>query len=256
MGGEPTIHPHFHKFIAYAQEKFPFVHIFTNAINENIRSVNLRENDSIVYNFTFSKFINANQLLLDKPGKRALEVQIGVLTPTETIMSEIERVCSISPNRLFCVLTLDCTENIFKNKEVLKTKYLEVWNYCCDNEILLYQDHKIPLCWLAGTNIPMVFNTSSLCSMQCAGLIDAQGNLKHCNQFPDTLINIFQDGKLLPYEIICNYLRSAHYKIEGISLDKICKSCILFGEQCNGGCFIAKQNISASDIVHNSVFPT
>lgn len=255
MGGEPTIHPLFNEFILYAQSKFKYVHVFTNAINDIIINLRLREDDCIVYNFAFSKCINSDKLLLQQPGKRALEIQIGVNTHVEHLLNEILRVYSLATDKVTCVLTMDCTENIFKNKSILREKYLKIWKYCQDNKIPLYQDHKIPLCWLAGTGIPVLYNDTSICDIQCAGLIDAQGNLKHCNQFPEPLINIFDNEKILPYEIICNYIKLAHHNIAKTALEKICISCIFYGSKCNGGCFISKSKIYAQDIINNSIFP-
>lgn len=255
MGGEPTIHTDFSRMVEYAQQKFQYVHIFTNSINDNITEVNLRENDSIIYNFNFSKCITLSKLLPNSLGNRALEIQISTSTDEEKILPEILRIYKLQPQRVTCVLTLDCTENIFIYKDVLIKKYKRIWDFCEQNSIPLYQDHKIPLCWIYGTQIPIIHDKKSICSIDCAGLIDASGNLKHCNQHPNELVNIYDGENLLPYDIICNYLKLAHNKIEQVALEKICITCVLYGRNCNGGCFTSKEHITKDDILKFSDFP-
>ena len=255
MGGEPTLHHDFYRMVEYAQSKFAYVHIFTNAINDIISNVQLREEDSIVYNFNFSKSLTFSKLLPNQPGKRALEIQINSSTDEERLLLEINRIYMLLPQKVICVLTLDCTENIFLEREVLVKKYIRIWKYCEQKSIPLYQDHKIPLCWIYGTEVPIIHEKKSICNIECAGLIDSNGNLKHCNQFPNELINIYDNGKLLPYKIICNHLKLAHNKIEQKALEKICTTCVLYGKNCNGGCFISKDNITRDDIINCSNFP-
>ena len=58
MGGEPTLHPEFKDFVAYSQTKFAHIHLFTNGVTNKLQQLNLREGDSIVYNFRFADSLN------------------------------------------------------------------------------------------------------------------------------------------------------------------------------------------------------
>ncbi len=255
MGGEPTLHPEFKDFVAYSQTKFAHIHLFTNGVTNKLQQLNLREGDSIVYNFRFADSLNEEKLLLRQPGKRAIEIQINASANPEKIIKDIQRVSSIDANRIVNVLTLDCTANIFLCKDEFVRKYVSIWKYCLAHNYKLYQDHKIPLCWLYGTDIPLIYDTESKCKIECSGLIDASGYLKYCNQYQEPLIQIFDNGKIIPYDIILNYLKQAHYKIQHDVLSKICKSCILYDKNCNGGCFMGKDYILCSDVINNTRFP-
>ena len=87
MGGEPTLHPNFNLLIQIAQEHFEMVSIFTNAINNKIQTISLREKDGINYNFRFYSYLSSDKLLLDQPGYRALEVLISVDGDIEAIFN-------------------------------------------------------------------------------------------------------------------------------------------------------------------------
>lgn len=116
MGGEPTIHPYFLDFINIAQKNFDEITIFTNAINDSISSINLRENDKIVYNFKFAKVINSKKLLVAQLGKRALEVQILKNLNVDVTKNNILRIFKLFP-KIEVYLTLDCTINIFSERD-------------------------------------------------------------------------------------------------------------------------------------------
>lgn len=255
MGGEPTMHPNFNTFVTVAQDYFEYVHIFSNGLTKNITSWFPRDTDSIIYNFRFADYLTPEKLMLDKAGKRGLEIQITKDVCINSLFDSIWRVCSFDKDRITAIFTLDCTSNIFKNREIVIDKYVKLWNKCQDVGIKLYQDHKIPICYLYKSTIPLLYKASSVCSIKCSGLIDANYNLVYCNQYPYKLINMFSSNGIIPFEILCNYLKMEHLRHQNIALQKICKDCIFYDANCNGGCFISKDDISRKDILDNTNFP-
>lgn len=252
MGGEPTLHPDFQTMTVIAQSYFKGVAIFTNGLSQNIQKFNPRKTDTITYNFRFSKKISRKNLMLDKLGGRGLEIQISENTNVDLLLDEIKHF--VSYGKLRINFTLDCTENIFLHRKEIATKYEKLWFQCKEMGILAGKDHSVPLCFLYGTKIP-VKSAKSICRLDCTGLIDADYNLRHCNQFSDHLINMFVGDRIIPYNILVNYLTSKHIKLQDTVLDKICKDCVFYGKNCNGGCFIAKNNITKDDIINNTDFP-
>lgn len=252
MGGEPTLHPDFCELTKIAQKYFKGVSVFTNGMSSKLQEFVPRKSDSITYNFRFSKKISVENLMLDKLGNRSLEIQISEKTNVDELMSEIKRFKSYG--NVLVTFTLDCTENIFLHRKEIASVYENIWLQCKDAKIKMGKDHSVPLCFLYGTKIPMP-KPKSICQLHCTGLIDADYNLRHCNQFSEKLINMFVDDRIIPYKILVNYLMSKHLKLQDIALDKICKDCVFYGKNCNGGCFIAKDNISREDIIKNTDFP-
>ncbi|MBR4325507.1 MAG: radical SAM protein [Bacteroidales bacterium] len=253
MGGEPTLHPDFGKVMKIAQKYFKHVSLFTNGLNDNLKVFKPRKKDGIVYNFKFSKKFTADTLMLDKKGSRSLEIQVSEKTDVKSLMEEIKRVYSFGEH-IRLNLTLDCTENIFLHRKEISDVYVNLWNQCKQNGINPGKDHVVPLCFLYGTKIP-VHNLDTQCRLECTGLIDADYNLRHCNQFSEHLINMFEGDKIIPYKILINYLRTTHMELQTKILNKICKDCVFYETNCNGGCFIAKDNISREDIIRNTDFP-
>ena len=254
MGGEPTTHPNFTKLMTIAQEHFERVGLFTNGINDKIMEYTPRQTDTITYNFKFSKKIHLEKLLPDYPGARLLEVQIQATTDVDRLKNEIYRVASMYPN-VIVTLTLDCTANIFSEKELIMPIYNNVLNFLSENHIHTKKDHKVPVCFSYGTKFPIT-EKGAICDINCAGLIDAEGNLKYCNQHSETLTNMFnEDGSVLQPEIMMNYLSMKFKNIQYTSLSKICKDCVFYDKYCNGGCFISKDIISKSDIYQNTLLP-
>ncbi|MBO7597470.1 MAG: radical SAM protein [Bacteroidales bacterium] len=253
MGGEPTLHPDFAQMMKIAQKHFKGVSVFTNGLCNNLQNFKPRKKDGIVYNFKFSKKLTKETLMLDKKGARSLEVQISEKTNAVKLVEDIKRVVALGDN-IKVNLTLDCTENIFLHRKEIATIYENVWNMLTEAKINPHKDHIVPLCFLYGTKIP-VFDTFSKCRLECTGLIDADYNLRHCNQFSDHLINLFDGDKIIPYKILTNYLQAKHLELQNIILNKICKDCVFYETHCNGGCYIAKDNISREDILRNTDFP-
>ena len=243
MGGEPTIHPQFGDFMQIAQEHFTTVSLFTNAISDTLYDFIPRETDIVTYNFKFSKLLDTNRLLLKHLGIRNLEIQITPSVNKEKLVEEISRVTSLEPDRIIPCFTLDCTANIFEDRELLIEIYEYVWEQCVNKGFHVGQDHLIPLCFLAGTKIPMV-KTGTNCTLNCAGLIDSEFNLRFCNQFSDTLIYMFDDrGNVINRDIIYKVINDEHERLLEIVKSKGCEKCSLFSLYCNGGCFVGKPTI-------------
>ena len=255
MGGEPTIHPDFTKLMKIAQNTFERVTLFTNAITNGISKFVPRELDGINYNFNFSSGLTKQKLLLNLPGSRILEV---VLTPDsnpEKIIANISRIADWEPSRIIVSLTLDCTSNIFKERDQIIPIYETIWNACNEKNIKVVQDHAVPICFLYGSKIPIRLK-GAFCTPECAGLIDADFNICYCNQHPMAIRNLFTNtNELIPFKIINNYIEREYYKNQLLALEKICSNCVFFNKYCNGGCFITRTNITKNDIILNTKLP-
>lgn len=237
MGGEPTVHPLFERIITISQSYFQSVIIFTNALNNRITNIQPRINDTIVYNFNLiSSSFNKDKFLLDQPGRRRLEVQIGSKTNIEYLLSKLS-FFSNTPN-LKINLTLDCMENIFDCKVELEKKFIAISDYIKNTLKTDYVvDHKIPLCfWSKDVGI-----TDSLCSIDCAGLIDSSLRLRYCNQYEETLCNLVDaSGNFIPFDKLLSKLAIGYASKNDIIMRKGCNNCVYFPHKCNGGCFAHK----------------
>ena len=243
MGGEPTVHPEFGMFMERAQNQFATVSLFTNAISNKVRDFHPRQNDIITYNFKFRRLLTPEKLLLDFPGIRNLEIQITPSVIKEKLMDEIIRVVNYDIKRIRPYLTLDCTSNIFKYKSSIAKVYEYIWEQCLTKGISVGQDHLLPLCFIAGTKIPIP-RSGSNCTTNCAGLIDAKYQLRFCNQYPDVLLNIFdQFDQPVSMKSISHAIEEKHLQIINEIQNKGCGHCQLFGILCNGGCFAGKAEI-------------
>jgi len=255
MGGEPTIHHDFLAIMEMSQHYFDYVGLFTNAIDKSILSYNPRSNDIVTYNFKFSKVLTKEKLLIDKPGKRHLEIQINEETDTDSLIEEIKRIYELSCKKVVVALTLDCTENIFEKRSSILKNYKIVQDFLIKENIPHRTDHKVPICFSYNSPYPATVSAST-CRMECAGLIDSQYNLRFCNQFPEILTSIFEpSGTLIEPEIMYNYLKNKRYDIQSSCLSKICKDCILYDKYCNGGCFVAKQIITRDCVFEHTELP-
>lgn len=251
MGGEPTIHPHFCEMMQIAQSHFKRVTVFTNAINKNITQFLPREADGVNYNFSFSKSLTEEKLLPTLPGNRLLEILITRDTNPEIVEKEINRIVSLSSHEIIVSLTLDCTSNIFKDKEIIVPIFTKIQSFCDKHNINWRFDHSMPICFVYGTKLP-IREKGSICEGNCAGLIDTAGNLRFCNQFNSDAYSILEDDEFVPMPLIENYLKLSHYKNQIKVLEKICAECPYFDKICNGGCFIANDSISREDIIQNT----
>lgn len=255
MGGEPTLHPNFNLLIQIAQEHFEMVSIFTNAINNKIQTISLREKDGINYNFRFYSYLSSDKLLLDQPGYRALEVLISVDGDIEAIFNNIQKIVSDHVSKFIVLLTLDCTSNLFENRDILIQKFEHLYQLCNNWGIKVSLDHSIPVCFIYGSKIP-IFEKGAMCNTNCAGLIDSNFNLRFCNQHSNILISLFsEDGRIIPFPIIENNINLVYYQNQITALTKICKDCVFFNKICNGGCYITNDRVTREDIIQNTELP-
>lgn len=256
MGGEPTIHPNFEEIMAISQKYFDIVYLFTNAINCSVLNLyKPRENDTIIYNFSFANNLNKKSFLLDYPGKRHLDIVIGNETDTEKITENILRVSSIDTTRIECNLVIDNCINIFKYKSLLIEKINEIYNNVrLQNPLVRIQfQSNLPLCFTYGEKLPP-HTLNTICPNE-AVLVDGEYNVRFCNLFSDKLVNMFKDDNLIPFKILRNYARAASIGLRKKSLEKVCKDCLFYGDQCNGKCYIPQDTILRDDILNNTKLP-
>ena len=254
MGGEPTIHPEFEQLINIAQENFKRVSVFTNAITDRITIFHPREEDGISYNFRFRKHISKEKLLLQYPGYRALEILVDDKTCPNQILEESLSFLKYYYNRVSVMLTLDCTNGIFKKRSQTLPILEKIYLSLISEGITVGLDHAIPVCYIYGSKIP-VYGKGVFCDTGCAGLVDSSCNLRYCNQHNSVLINLFSEGKIIPFQIFENHLNYVYFQKQIEVMDKICKECICYGKICNGGCFIGNNFDSREDILENTNLP-
>lgn len=254
MGGEPTVHKEFLQIIEIAKKFFHKIAIFTNALNENIQKVVLREHDSIVYNFNFASGFSEEKFVLQQPGYRALEVQVRANTDEKILLQKLLTILELGKGRLTTSFTLDCTSNILQSKSTLSQKLRFLTESFRNNNLFYDFDHTLPLCFLykAGVNVG---KSDGLCHFKDCGLIDASLNLRFCNQYPDRLICLKQNGQFIPWSIVKNRLWLKFFHNQIAVLSKACKDCIFYGSKCNGGCWMGKDLMSGNDVYEYSGFP-
>lgn len=251
MGGEPTVHPQFEEAIRLAQEKFAKISIFTNALNDRIKNISMREADFIVYNYLFiNQSFDLDKLLLEQPGGRILEVQISSSTDVDGLCSSLGWLFSqVTDERVIIGLTLDCMENIFAKRDEI----IERWNKVAlfiltELKRTFNVDHSIPWCFFESTDLLLKYETRQ-CNINCAGLITTDLRLQHCNQCQDKGVYLKKESSLnagngfVPYEQLMQSLRQLNdAKIQG-NIDKACSECAHLSIKCNGGCFMHKSFI-------------
>lgn len=249
MGGEPTVHSSFEKIITISQSYFNSVVVFTNALNDRIANIQPRKSDTIVYNFNFiSSRFDTSKFLLEHPGNRRLEVQIGSRTNIEHLikrLSLVKRIPNLSIN-----LTLDCMENIFDNRIDLEKKFMMVSDFITNDLKTNYLiDHKIPSCFWNNNNNK---STETLCSVDCAGLIDSSLMLRYCNQFEEVICSIIDsNGGFIPFDRLLSQLNVGYVSKTNLLKDKTCNNCGYFPIKCNGGCFAHKNFVKLPTTIDN-----
>ena len=114
MGGEPTVHPNFADIVRNAQSYFESVHIFTNAINNAIETIELRKKDSVIYNVSCLPISPVpSRFILDQIGGRMFETQISSECNVEIIKKKLYNLRQIIPDdRMAIALTLNCIEAV------------------------------------------------------------------------------------------------------------------------------------------------
>lgn len=252
MGGEPTIHADFSKVIEIAQNNFDSIVIFSNGTTNSIKNIKLRENDSVVYNFTFNKVFSKEKMHIEVGGKRTFEVQVKKTTDEKELVERLKELTQDAKVRIS--LTLDCTANIFIEKPIVlpKLKYIET--ELLEAKLDFSYDHMIPLCYLYKTGLHVSKN-SCMCTTHTAGLISSDLFFKFCNQHSASLVSLKQDGKFIPWSIVENYMQKTFYELRAKALKEYCMNCVFFNKKCNGGCWIPKDIISKDDIMNNTSFP-
>lgn len=257
MGGEPTVHPDFTKIINNAQNYFESIHIFTNAINQEIETIVLRKKDSIIYNVSCLPISPIpSRFLLEQIGGRMFETQISSTCNTDLIKKKLYNLRKIiQDDRMAIALTLNCIEDIFKSRQLIIQKWNEIARFI-KNELGMLNnvDHNIPYCFFIGSDMD-IHISNSMCNLKCAGLITPSLKLQYCNQSPEILSNIMIGDSFIPFEIIENRLSEYYHAKMSHNLKKICRNCVLFERKCNGGCFMHKSIISLQSIIDNSNMP-
>lgn len=252
MGGEPTVHPDFEEIVKIAQKYFVYVEIFSNGLNGRIKNLSLRPKDGVTLNFLFRKTITAETLYLDTGGERYMQVQVLNNSDEKEIADKIIELWNIDKQRIGITLTLDCTSNIYKDKDVLVQKLVYIQNRAKKIGLKIDYDHKIPTCFWHGTGIE--FDGDGICSLDSAGVIGADMALRFCLNYPAEIVKIYKNGSFIPWEILINNIWLAYYNLRINSLEKICIDCKEFNRTCNGGCWIPKENIKREDIIRHSDF--
>lgn len=254
MGGEPTIHEDFSELIAIAQHYFKAVHIFTNGTApEQLNNVNFRENDSIIYNFLFASKYTDETIQINKSFSRSLEIIVNASTNVNLLLSNYIKLIEKYGNIFRPCLTLDCASNIFAEKKIIIPKLQEIEKYFMEHKIPFKYDHKVPYCFAYKTGLH--FGNNGLCRIEDTVLIDADYNLRFCNQFSNKILNIFENEMIMPWSILENYLAEVFYRNQLNALEKICRGCVFYNKSCNGGCFINSKMISRQDIIMNTELP-
>ncbi|MBU0757189.1 MAG: radical SAM protein [Nanoarchaeota archaeon] len=256
MGGEPTLHPDFIEIYQYAQKRFSKVSLFTNALNDKILEIIPRPNDVITYNLIFiNKNFNLEKLLPSRRFLRGFETMIGTDTDMSLLLEKVEWLAKrceekgISEGINFNI-TLNCTEDIFEHRGLLNEKWRTAVQFLYEiNPSFVNFDHSIPLCFWTEESRDFLRRRSLMqkcfyrtCRPGCYGLINADFELLHCNQYPIKLGNIFQSKDDNTKIISFNRLNALLYKTNMEKLltnlnNDACINCRYAVVNCTGGCF-------------------
>jgi MoaA/NifB/PqqE/SkfB family radical SAM enzyme len=236
MGGEPTTHTQFQEIVRLAQFHFHNVYIFTNALNDAIFDIRLRKYDGIVYNLTFLSSLTEDKLRIDQPGKRTLKIQINGKTDPQKIIETIINLRKFDKKRIIPSFTLDCMSNIFAERENILRILSELESSLDKLQIQYSYDHKLPLCFLNDKKNTIKY-PRGICHISNSGLIDSALNIRYCNQYNTLLLNLIQDSKFVPWDIVKNHLLKAYYQQQTQVLDNGCIHCKYYNDYCNGGCW-------------------
>lgn len=254
MGGEPTVHGNFSKMIKIAQKYFSRIFIFSNGLRKDaFNELEMRENDVITYNFNFANSYSDEIFLLNQKFVRYFEIQVNATKNEIKIINQIDELYNKYGNIFTVALTLDCTSDIFTEKEVVVKKLQYIEKYLIEKKCSFVYDHKMPYCYLYGTGLHAGFD--ALCAPYDSCLIDAEYNLRMCNQHPEKIINIFSGGKIIPWAILENYLFEKFYELQLVALKKICRECVFYNSVCNGGCFITSPKVTKELVFSKTDFP-
>ena len=260
MGGEPTLHPEFAELYRHAQRRFESVQLFTNALNDAILDIRPRPTDTVTYNarligrdFNFAKMFPGIEY------GRALDVVISTHVAVDDLKRRILRAHNSAARSgiddLRFILTLDISADNLAHREQLNASWRSVLSFVAGLGIeRLSTDHPVPLCFWDEESIH--FNAGlptlsgrggaypSVCSLQSAGLLNAQFDVLHCNQYPVRLGNIFTDSdgeELLSFDELNRLFQTSHeLRMAKVARREDCSRCEYFPHRCNGGCFILR----------------
>ena len=248
MGGEPFVNPEFLDIFSHARKHFEYITVFTNGLNDDILKLDLDKKVSFTYNFNFiDESFDLKKFRLDTPGYRNLEVHIASDTNASSTISRLKNLKErMGENfyRLEVNLTLNCMENVFEKRDIIISKWKAVYDYCKFLGTTPTIDHGLPLCFQGEELRGMVNSIRSEskigCNDRCAGLIDANLNLRYCNQNPKMLAEINRNSNIFE---INHLLRTEMQAKLDLTKERFCGSCVNFDKTCTGGCFAHKDFI-------------
>lgn len=253
MGGEPTVHPDFVSLYNLSQEKFKSVSLFTNALNNEITKIRPRNNDSIVYNFLFiNEYFNIDKFILipNLRFHRVFEIVIDSHINIQNLKHKIEwcylkmEECNIE--NFHFQITLNCIENIFNSQSIINNKIQDIIRFIMEKyPSHISFDHTVPFCFWEKESINLMKKYhlnyyTKTCLGTDYGLIDANFNLLHCNQYQKKICSIFEDDKIIDFVILNNLLKQTNLQKKLHNIKSKCKECKYFDFVCTGGCLAHK----------------
>lgn len=261
LGGEPTIHPNFSNLYPYFQSKFEHVTLFTNALNDKIKSIVPRPSDYVTYNgyfinesFDTEKFLPKNPNPFSRTIQNVINMDFdfGKLKERAIRVRDFFQGVGLGDNYTMA-LSLDCTEDVFTNAEKLNDIFLNVVRFLSGNGVNFTTHRAAPACFFVNPELEKVRHThyffpTHICDVTYGqAIIDTDFNLKYCDRMPKILGNVFKNDyetidfeefKMLMYQGYIGKLKD-NYKLK-------CKGCKLWLKQCNGACY-ANQNSDVFD---------
>jgi hypothetical protein len=238
MGGEPTVHSEFPRMLAAAMEHFPRVYLFTNAVNEVVETVRLREEDAVIYNLScLSASVPFRKLIPEQECGHLFETRIDACTNVDRVCRKLRHIHDCLGSRMVVNLTLNCVEDVFASRDIIVQNWNAVGYFCRDElGIKLNLDHDAPYCFSRGTDM-LLDRYHPLCSPTCAGLVTADLQLRFCNQTTENLLSIKDGQSLISYAEVDAYLEQQFALRMESNRDRFCKGCSYFPTTCNGSCF-------------------
>ena len=256
MGGEPTIHPNFKELYKEAQLRFNNVALFTNALNDMVLNITPRKDDSVIYNFVFinDNFLYDKLLPQNNSGfPRVFEIVIDHSTNMDALKDKIDMVadkCNQLGVLSFCFqLTINCMVNIFAYRDSINNKMKSLLIFLLNKYPKHYSfDHTVPLCFWDDEVISFMESNGidyfkKTCRGKDFGLIDANLNLLHCNQYPVVLTSMIKNGHFISFDRVMDLLKESNEGKKERNFYKMCSTCKYFPKQCTGGCMIHKDFI-------------
>ena len=254
MGGEPTIHTDFVKIYTISQLYFDKVILFTNGLRTDVLTeIEPRVSDTIVYNANFVNDISTQVLLLEKEGLRIFDVVIDDLTDVISIANGLRKIAENDKRRLKFQITINNSVNIFEKREIISKNINVLYGLLKNDYLDVSFECAAPICFTYGLKLP-IFKQRTICPNESM-LIDSEYNVCFCNVRNTPLVNLYQDGELVSFQIIKNYIHLCSYKNKTKCLEKICKDCIYYDLKCNGKCHIAQDCITVESIRDNTELP-